>query len=68
VEVIDPKPSADSSDKERLAFGISTIGLQTKRLSMAQRRKITRERRIREGNWTKENLQVKLIHLGVRVC
>jgi hypothetical protein len=26
------KPSAASSDKERLAAGISTIGLQTKRL------------------------------------
>jgi hypothetical protein len=34
-----------------LAAGFSTIGLQTKRLSGAQRKKLTRERKIREGTW-----------------
>jgi hypothetical protein len=38
VEVTDPKPSAASAGKERLAEGITTIRLQTKRLSGAQRR------------------------------
>jgi hypothetical protein len=36
-----------------LAAGISTIGLQTKRLSRAQRKKLMRERNI-EGTWTVE--------------
>jgi hypothetical protein len=51
AKVIDPKPSVASSDKERLAAGISTIGLQTKRLSGAQWRKLTRARKMREGTW-----------------
>ena len=37
MEVIDLKSSAAYSDEERLAAGISTIGLQAKRLSGAQR-------------------------------
>ena len=36
MEVIDLKSSAVSSDEERLAAGISMIGLQAKRLSGAQ--------------------------------
>jgi hypothetical protein len=44
VEVIEQNPSAVSSDEERLAAGISTIGLQVKRLSGAQRKKVTREK------------------------
>jgi hypothetical protein len=51
VEVIDIKSSAASSDEERLAAGISTIGLQTKRLSGAQRKRLTRGRKMKEGNW-----------------
>jgi hypothetical protein len=47
------KPAA-SSDEERLAAGISMIGLQTKRLSGAQQKKLIRERKIREGTWTDE--------------
>jgi hypothetical protein len=39
VEVADSKTSAVSSDEERLAAGISMIGLHTKRLSGAQRKK-----------------------------
>jgi hypothetical protein len=46
MEVIDP------SLEERLAAGISMIGLHTKRLSGAQQRNITRERKMREGTWT----------------
>jgi hypothetical protein len=38
---VEQKPSAASSDEERLAAGISTIGLQTKRLSGAQRKRLT---------------------------
>jgi hypothetical protein len=36
VEVVDLKSSAASSDEERLAASVSTIRLQTKRLSGAQ--------------------------------
>jgi hypothetical protein len=52
VEVADSKTPAVSSDEERLAAGISTIGLQTKKPSGAQRRKRTRERNMKEGTWT----------------
>jgi len=38
------KSSAASSDEERLAAGISMTGLQTKRLSGAQRKRLTRQR------------------------
>ena len=51
MEVIDVKSSAVSSDEERLAAGISMIGLQAKRLSGAQQKRLTRERKMREGNW-----------------
>jgi hypothetical protein len=54
VEIVDSKTSAASSDEERLAAGISTIGLQTKRLSGAQRKKLIRERKMKEGTWTVE--------------
>jgi hypothetical protein len=54
VEVIDSKTSAAASDEERLAVGISLIGLQTKRLSGAQWKKLIRERKMREGTWTVE--------------
>jgi hypothetical protein len=37
--VADLKSSIAASDEERLAAGISTIGLQTKRLSGKQRKK-----------------------------
>jgi hypothetical protein len=43
-EVAELKSSAASSDEERLAADISTIGLQTKRLSGAQWKRLTRER------------------------
>jgi hypothetical protein len=54
VEVADSKISAVSSDEEGLASGISTIGLQTKRPSGEQRRKLTRERKMKEETWTAE--------------
>jgi hypothetical protein len=54
VEVVEIKTSAVSSDEERLAAGISMIGLQTKRLSGEQRKKLIRERKMREGTWTVE--------------
>jgi hypothetical protein len=53
-EVLEPKPSTASSDEERLAAGISTIGLQTKKLSGAQRRRFIKERKIKEGIWTEK--------------
>ena len=46
--------SAVSSDEEKLAAGISTIGLQTKRLSAAQRRKLMKAKKMREGTWTEK--------------
>jgi len=54
VEAVDLMPSVASSDEERLAAGISTIGLETKRISGAQRKRLTRERKIREGTWTEK--------------
>jgi hypothetical protein len=54
VEVVDLKSSVASSDEERLAAGISTIGLQTKRLSGVQRKSLIRERKMREGTWTEK--------------
>jgi hypothetical protein len=39
------------SDEERLAASISMIGLQTKKPSGAQQRKLTRERKMKEGTW-----------------
>jgi hypothetical protein len=54
TEVLETKTSAASSDEDRLAAGTSTIGLQTKRLSGAQRKKLIRERKMKEGTWTVE--------------
>jgi hypothetical protein len=51
VEVADTKSSVASSDEERLAADISMIGLQTKKLSVAQRKRFTRERKMRKGTW-----------------
>jgi hypothetical protein len=54
MKVLELKLSADSSDEERLVAGISTIGLQNKRLSGAQRRRLTRIRKMKEGTWKDE--------------
>ena len=54
VEVAYSKTSAVSSDGDRLAAGISTIGLQTKRLSGTQWKKLIRERKMKEGTWNVE--------------
>jgi hypothetical protein len=51
--VVDLMPSV-ASDEERLAAGIPMIGLQTKRDSGAQRKRLTRERKMREGTWTEK--------------
>jgi actin-like ATPase involved in cell morphogenesis len=53
-EVLKSKPSTASSDKEKLAAGISTIGMQAKRLSGAQRKNLVRERKMKEGSWMVE--------------
>jgi hypothetical protein len=53
VEVADSGTSAASSDEERLAAGISTIGLQAKGPSGAQRRP-AREGGLKEGTWMVE--------------
>jgi hypothetical protein len=50
-ESADPKPSVVSSEEEKLATGVSAIGLKTKRLSGAQRRKLNKEKKIQEGTW-----------------
>ena len=67
LEVVDMMPSVASSDEERLAVAISTIGLQTKRLSGAQRKRLTQERKMREGPGWKRSLQEKLLQLRVRM-
>jgi hypothetical protein len=54
-EVLRSKPSTASSDEEKLAAGISKIGLQAERLSGAQRKKLVRERKMKEGTWMAEN-------------
>jgi hypothetical protein len=54
VEVADSGASAVPSDEERLAAGISTIGLQAKGPSGAQRRRLTREGGMKEETWTAE--------------
>jgi hypothetical protein len=41
-----------SSEEDRLAAGIPTIGLQARKLSGAQRKKLIRIRKMREGTWT----------------
>jgi len=54
VEVADSKTPTVSSEEERLAAGISMIGLHTKKHSGAQRKKLIRERNMKEGTWTAE--------------
>jgi hypothetical protein len=54
VEVADLGTSAVSSDEERFAAGISTIGLQAKGPFGAQRRRLSREGGMKEGTWMAE--------------
>jgi hypothetical protein len=54
VEVLESKPSTASSDEKKLAAGFLMIGLQAKRLSGAQRIKLLRERKMKEGTWIVE--------------
>ena len=54
LKVVEPKLSAASSHEEKLVAGVSMIGLQTKRLSGAQQKRLTLERKMREGTWTVE--------------
>jgi hypothetical protein len=51
VEVVGYKPSVGLSDNERLAAGISTTILQTEKLSGLQWKRLTRERKMKEGTW-----------------
>jgi hypothetical protein len=51
VEDTDLKSSVASSDEERLAADITTTGLQTKRLSGPQRKRLTKERNMSEQTW-----------------
>jgi hypothetical protein len=59
-EVLESKPSTASSEKEKLAAGISTTGLQTKRLSGAHMKKLVRERKMKEGTWRLEKPKRKI--------
>jgi hypothetical protein len=63
---LESKPSTASSDEEKLAGGISTIGPQAKRLSGAQRKKLVRERKMKEGTWVVEKPKRKIRHLKTR--
>jgi hypothetical protein len=51
AEAIEQKLPAVSSDLKKLAAGISMIGLQAKRVSGAERRKLMKETKMREGTW-----------------
>jgi hypothetical protein len=51
VEVVGSKSSVDLSDEERLAADVSMTRLQTKKLSGAQWKRLTRERKMEEGTW-----------------
>ena len=51
MEIVNVMPSVASSYEERLGAGISMIGPQTKRLSGAQQKRLTQERKMREGTW-----------------
>jgi hypothetical protein len=51
VEVVDSKSSIDVSDEETVAPGVSTTRLQTNRLSEAQRKRLIKERKMKEGTW-----------------
>jgi hypothetical protein len=62
----DLKSSVASSDEERLAAGISTIGLQTKRLSGVQRKKAYQKKED-EGRDLDGNLKQNLLHLRISV-
>jgi hypothetical protein len=53
-EPVGSKPSVVSPIEERLAAGISTIRLQTKRLMGAQQKKLIKARKAMEGTWTVE--------------
>jgi hypothetical protein len=44
---LDQRSTAASSEEDRLAAGISRIGLQARKLSRAQWKKLTRERKMR---------------------
>jgi hypothetical protein len=47
--------------REKLAAGISKIGLQAKRISGAQRKKLVRERNMKEGTWMVEKPKRKTL-------
>ncbi len=44
-------PSAETSEEDKLAGSVDKMGLTTKRLSGAQRRKLNRAKKIAEGTW-----------------
>jgi hypothetical protein len=48
----DQRSTTASSEEDKLAAEISTVGLQDRKLSEAQRKKLIRERKMREGTWT----------------
>jgi hypothetical protein len=47
----DQRSTTASSEEDRLAAGISTIGLQARKLSGVQRKKLIRDRKMRDGTW-----------------
>jgi hypothetical protein len=53
-EAVGSKPSVVSPDKQRMAAGVSTIRLQTKRLSGSQWKNLIKARKMKEGTWTVE--------------
>jgi hypothetical protein len=65
-ESAEPKPSVASPEEEKLATGVSAIGLKIKRLSGAQRRKLNREKKKKEGTWMERKPPSKYPKSGAR--
>jgi hypothetical protein len=55
-------------EEDRLAAEISTIGLQARKLSGAQRKKLIRERKMREGTWPESKPPRKTSSSGDTSC
>jgi hypothetical protein len=66
VEVADSGTSSVFSDEQRLAAGISTIGLQAKGTSGTQQRRLTREGGMGGGPGRQRDRREGLLHPGLR--
>jgi hypothetical protein len=65
---LDQRSTTASSEEDRLAAGTSTIGLQARKLSGAQRKKLIRVRKMREEIWTESKPPRKIPSSGDPSC